>query len=184
MRILIVEDDVDLSNALRKILSQKGYEVLSAVDEEETEKVLSDHGDDISIAIVDMIFPAKQRELSINESGLRIIKLLTSKYPTIVSIVYTGNDEYKNAMKCMAAGASYYLEKESDITLLLDIIERAKSTTEDIRKITQSTEKIQESLQILEKQSNSMLETYQRIHDEIINVDKELAQIRQRGGRR
>ena len=87
-------------------------------------------------------------------------------------------------MECLAAGASYYLEKESDPTLLIDIVGRAKSTIEDIRKIMQSTEKIHESLRILEKQTNGVLETYQRIHDEIAKVDKDLAQIRQRGGRR
>jgi len=180
MKILIIEDERPLAEQLCGLLGDAGYAAFVAENETEAERVLSDYGDEISIAIVDMKFPAKQRELSMDESGLRIVTLLTTEHPEIVSIIYTGHDEYRNAMKCMAAGASYYLEKDPNSTLLLEIVKRAHATFEDGRRIAQSVDDISEWIQILDSRLIGTQEAMQRVRDELSETNKRLLQIHKR----
>ena len=180
MMILIIEDDDALAEQLGGLLGDTGYETMLAGDEAAAEHLLASHGDGISIAIVDMKFPAKQGDLPMDESGLRIVRLLASEYPEIVPIVYTGHDEYRNAMKCMAAGASYYLEKEPDSALLVSIVDRAKAAFDDGRRMAQSIDEINEWIRILDSRLIGTQEAIQRVRDELGETRKNLVHVRKR----
>lgn len=181
MKVLVIEDSKDVSKALCRLLEASGYETLSAANEEEAERVLNASGKKISIAIVDMKFPAKEKGFQMEESGLRIIKLLASQYPEIVSIVYTGHDEYRNAMNCMAAGSSYYLEKEPETKLLEDIVKRAanrwserrklKKTTDASVRVAQSLSELEQCLREIDKPLRQVQGLAERIRDEIQYIE-------------
>lgn len=57
--ILLAEDDVDVRNLTKTILTEKGYTVLEATDGEDAIRVFSEHKDAIRLAVLDVIMPKK-----------------------------------------------------------------------------------------------------------------------------
>ncbi len=173
MKILVIEDDQDLRKQLCGLLADKDYETLEAKDEAEAEKILNEYQNGISIAIVDMVLPSKEKNLEIKESGLRIIQFMTEKYPEIISIVYTGHESFRNVMKCIEAGASYYLVKGDEIKLFLKIVERASNTWSQYQKykrVDSIYKNLQSLVEILDKigpRTDEIREVTDKIKDEI-----------------
>ena len=125
MRILVIEDDLTLNRQLCGWISESRYDTVSAKTELEAETVLRYQGGSIDIALVDMFLPAKANGLDFRESGLRLIQLMSRRYPSIVSVVYTGHADLENAARCMEAGAFSYCAKGGKPDELLEKIRKA-----------------------------------------------------------
>lgn len=149
MKVLVIEDDSGLMQQLCGLLTDLGYTTLQAKDEQEAEQVLVEHGDDISVAIIDMKLPSKLRSLEDSESGLRIVQLLASTRPDIILIVHTGFETFDDAMKSVEAGASYYIVKGDEPDLVLKIVARATETWKKRKMIEDATIRIGDNLPLL-----------------------------------
>jgi CheY-like chemotaxis protein len=57
--ILIVEDDIQVRELMRKVLMKNGYAVLEAVDGEDAMRVFSENKDAIHLVILDVMMPRK-----------------------------------------------------------------------------------------------------------------------------
>lgn len=106
-KILIVEDDNDINNMLRKLLGSNGYETVSAYSG--TEALLL-FDESIDLVLLDLMLPGK--------SGEEIIGELKAK-KNVPVIVSSAIGDVNKKVDLFALGASDYVTKPFDNTELL-----------------------------------------------------------------
>jgi len=114
-KILIVEDDRALQNALVEILSKEGYETVSAFDGEEgIQKAKTEKPD---LVLLDLILPKKD--------GYEVLaEIKKDQSDDIPVLILTNLEEIDNVQKALDLGARTFMVK-SDFSLK-DIIEKIK----------------------------------------------------------
>jgi DNA-binding NtrC family response regulator len=154
-RILIVDDEANIRNALAKVLSKLGYEVSSAGTATEGFSVLSTGG--YQLVITDLRMPGID--------GLSFLKDVKAKDPTIEVIVMTAYGSVGTAVAAMREGAYDYVEKPIDQDRLPILIEKAlekQRLAEDNARLRQAMEAREEFGPLIGK-SASMANVYQLV---------------------
>ena len=113
--VLVLDDELDILNLVRIILSQKGYDVLAASRIDEFYALLDE---DVKLILLDVVMPEK--------TGIELCRELKkdpvrSKIPVIVFSA-SGSNEKKEA--AINAGADAFLLKPFSIIQLIDIVNR------------------------------------------------------------
>jgi PAS domain S-box-containing protein len=113
--VLLAEDQAELLALGRNVLTELGYRVLTAQDGAEALKVFADHGEEIALAILDVVMPRiggieAARELKRMKPSLAI--LLTSGY--------NGPEKYGEEMKAYG-----FLQKPYQIQTLAQAVRAA-----------------------------------------------------------
>lgn len=80
IKILVIDDELQVREILQQMLEKKNYSVLLAEDGEEALEICKDH--DLDLMIVDIVLP--------NKSGLDIIKEVKRVYPDMKIIAISG----------------------------------------------------------------------------------------------
>lgn len=111
MRILLVEDEPDLGEALKKALNQKKYIVDWVQDGKEAWSCLENQWTEYNLAIVDWLLPGM--------SGLEIIKRLRSQQNSLPVLMLTAKDQMEDKVIGLDAGADDYLVKPFGMAELL-----------------------------------------------------------------
>lgn len=101
-KILIIEDDKNINDMLKQLLSSNGYEILSAFSG--TEGVLL-HNNDISLILLDLMLPGK--------NGEEIIEELKAKN-NVPIIVMSAITETTKKIDLFELGADDYITKPFD----------------------------------------------------------------------
>jgi len=114
-RILIIEDDAQISVMLRRTLARNGYEVVEASDGNEGLKCYRENPADL--VITDIIMPKKE--------GIETIMELRRDFPRVPIIAISGGGQfglrkYLNAAKDF--GADYTFTKPVDRKELLNAV--------------------------------------------------------------
>ncbi|HUH42883.1 MAG TPA: response regulator transcription factor [Sulfurimonas sp.] len=105
MKILLLEDDVILSEILHEHLSEKGYEVSSAYDGEDAyEKIINSHFD---LMLFDVNVPLL--------NGFELLKLLNEQHINIPTIFITSLDSAYDLKRGFDLGCDDYLKKPFDL---------------------------------------------------------------------
>ena len=113
-KVLVVEDDVSLREALSDTLQLAGYAVSSAANGAKALEMMENEYIDVVVSDVQM-GPMDGSEL------LRIIK---QKNPQMPVILMTAYGTIQKAVEAMHAGAADYIVKPFEIDALVNIIER------------------------------------------------------------
>ncbi|HZR16256.1 MAG TPA: response regulator [Verrucomicrobiae bacterium] len=116
-RILVIDDDVSVRDALKKILNTSGYSVQLASDGREGADSLAQ--DKFDLLVLDLDLP--------EVSGFDILDIVAERDASLPIVILTGM-----AGQCEAgsvAGADALLEKPPDVWLLLNTIERLLGET-------------------------------------------------------
>ncbi|WP_013323863.1 two-component system response regulator RppA [Gloeothece verrucosa] len=111
MRILLVEDEPDLGEALKKALNQKKYIVDWVQDGAEAWTCLESQWTEYNLAIVDWLLPGI--------SGLDIIKRLRKQKNSLPVLMLTAKDQMEDKVIGLDAGADDYLIKPFGMAELL-----------------------------------------------------------------
>ena len=101
MRILIVEDHLEVLDCLRQYFSDKGHDVNTAATVEEAVSCLSRWSPDL--AIVDMLLP--------NGHGKQILQEIRRQELPTRLVVVTGSDDLELRKEAKSLGVSDYLFK-------------------------------------------------------------------------
>jgi two-component system, OmpR family, response regulator len=101
MRVLVVEDDEDLGNAVARLLGDAGFSCDVARDGEEGLSLALEAGYDL--VILDLMLPRLQGERVLSELRTRRINLLV--------LVLTARDAVTDRVRLLDAGADDYLIK-------------------------------------------------------------------------
>ena len=113
--VLVLDDELDILNLVRIILSQKGYNVLATSRIDEFYSLLDE---DVNLILLDVVMPEK--------TGIEICRELktdskTSKIPVIIFSA-SGSNEKKDAS--LEAGADAFLLKPFSIIQLTEIVNK------------------------------------------------------------
>jgi K+-sensing histidine kinase KdpD len=112
--ILIVDDDLDFLEIIKRILENKGYEAESAPSAGEAISLAEERF--YNVAILDISLP--------DADGTELLSKLLAIHPDIIAIMLTGHSSVQNAVKSLNLGAFAYLEKPLDPENLLSVISR------------------------------------------------------------
>jgi len=113
LRILVVEDNVLVSHAVRDMLNDSGFEADVAETGKAAEKMIKTGN--YNIALLDMVLP--------DTNGEKLLKAW-DKYADLRIIVMTAYGEVNTAVDCLKNGASDFLVKPVHKELLLKSIEK------------------------------------------------------------
>jgi two-component system response regulator GlrR len=114
-KILVVDDDSNLLKLIRMRLELAGYEVVTALNEDEAIAIA--RGEDFALSIVDLKL--------VHRDGISLMEEMHSINPCIPIIILTAHGSIENAVAAMKKGAFNYLTKPFDPQELLLQIERA-----------------------------------------------------------
>ncbi|MGH7701732.1 MAG: HD domain-containing phosphohydrolase [Gemmatimonadales bacterium] len=113
--LLVVDDEEPIRNALKKFLTQQGYDVTTAESGEEALKILQRQK--ISCMLLDVRMPGR--------SGIDLVPQVIEMEPTMAILMLTAVNDATTAALCMQRGAMDYLTKPIDLSDLARAILRA-----------------------------------------------------------
>jgi DNA-binding NtrC family response regulator len=112
--ILVVDDDLDFLEIIKRILETKGYEVVNAPSASEAVNRLKERF--YHATILDISLP--------DADGTELLPSILDMHPDIIAIMLTGHSSVQNAIQSLNRGAFAYLEKPLDPDNLLSVISR------------------------------------------------------------
>jgi two-component system probable response regulator PhcQ len=96
-RILIVDDEENILNSLKRLFRKEPYEILTAINGEEGLKILDDH--QVDLIISDLKMPEM--------SGIEFLKKAKQKNPVPLRIMLTGHADLKSIIEAIDQGEIY-----------------------------------------------------------------------------
>ena len=115
LRVLVIDDDKKLAEAIAESLSRKGHAVTVATSGKSGAAKID--ADEFDVVLTDL----RMADLD----GLEIVKRTKEKLPEAEVYVITGFGDVKTAVDAMKLGAAHYLLKPVDLTELRAIVEKA-----------------------------------------------------------
>lgn len=120
MKILLVEDDIEISDMLKNFLITENFEVMAAFDGESACQEF--YADDYSLVLLDLMIPKK--------SGMEVMKEIRKK-STVPIIILSAKDTDSDKTLGLGLGADDYITKPFSVT---EVLARIKA---NIRRNTQ-----------------------------------------------
>jgi DNA-binding NtrC family response regulator len=120
-RILVVDDDVVVQKALRRLLETRGYLVTTCGSGMEALRACKD--EDFSVAFVDLKMPGMD--------GMELIRRLRGKKPGMSIVMITAYGEITTAVEAMKQGAYHFMTKPFDNDEVLELAASAVSQSRD-----------------------------------------------------
>ncbi len=143
--ILVVEDDKDLSELIRRRLQKEGLQIKCVLNGSDAIAWIVEHPN--TLVLLDYQLP--------DMSGLNIIETLNEKKCTIPFILMTAHSDVKLAVKMMKLGARDFLEKDKGfLRLLPTIVTQVMDQLETENKLTRA----KEDLRISEERFRSVVD--------------------------
>ena len=136
VRILVADDQVDVLDALKFLLSDEGYEVRAARSPEEALGRLE--AADFDLAILDLNYT---RDTTSGQEGLDLMERIRALDPTLPVLVMTAWSSVASAVEAMRRGARDYIEKPWDDERLLVTVR----TQVDLRRALRRSQRLQEA---------------------------------------
>ena len=136
VRILVADDQVDILDALRMLLSDEGYEVTAARSPGEALDTLE--GQEFDLAILDLNYT---RDTTSGQEGLDLMERIRTLDPTLPVLVVTAWSSVSGAVEAMRRGARDYIEKPWDDERLLVTVR----TQVDLRRALRRSQRLQEA---------------------------------------
>lgn len=121
MKILVVDDDLGILNALRAGLSSFGYQVVVAEGGRQALKIIAtsnDVAEPVDLIVSDLKMP--------DMNGLELIRSVRKERPGLASILMTAFGSTDVRKEAMGLGSCEYIEKPFTPQSLLEKIKRLK----------------------------------------------------------
>jgi two-component system cell cycle sensor histidine kinase/response regulator CckA len=141
MRILLVEDQDDSRQTLRKLIELRGHQVTAVASAEEAERALAEES--FPFLILDWMLPGK--------SGLDLCRELRERTDgdEMFILLVTGKGDREDLEEALAAGANDYLTKPIDLSRLNVRLGVAERQIRDLTERNQARVALQESARTL-----------------------------------
>lgn len=115
MKMMLVDDEERFLTTTSKLLSRKGYDVITASSGAEAlDKLLSRN---IHVVILDVKMPGMD--------GIETLTAIKKRFPLVEVIMLTGHGTVESAVDGLKSGATDYLLKPMDINDLIQKVEEA-----------------------------------------------------------
>jgi len=113
IRVLVVDDDVDVRGVVAELVSRSGHTVTTAGDATEALAILATKT--FELVLTDVVLPVR--------SGLDLLREVRGRYPDTAVLLMSGMAEVETVVEAMRTGASDYVQKpvrQIDLLLALD----------------------------------------------------------------
>jgi len=114
--VLLVDDDSQFIDVMKKRLTMRNMEVFHAGSGEDAMQLLATHGE-IEVVILDVKLPGR--------SGIETLQLVKQQHPLVEVIMLTGHATLESAIDGMRLGAWDYLMKPCGIEVLVEKVREA-----------------------------------------------------------
>ena len=114
-QILVLDDEPSIRWVMDQTLSQGGYIPRLAADAPEARQLLKNYS--IRLAFVDINLPG--------QDGLSFTREMLKKYPSLLTIVMTGESTMYTTVEAMKSGVFDYLPKPFNIEEIEELVRRA-----------------------------------------------------------
>ncbi len=135
-RLLVVDDEVELMNALCDILGAHGYDVRGVTSGPEALDVL--RGRPFDLLLTDLMMPGMD--------GIQLLRSALEIDPDLVGIIMTGQGSVSTAVEAMKVGAFDYLLKPFKSQAVLPVLARAL----DVRRLRVDNRRLRHTVERLE----------------------------------
>ncbi|BET25570.1 LuxR family two component transcriptional regulator [Limnobacter thiooxidans] len=115
IKVLLADDHALLRGSLKQLLDETGFVQVVAQAGEYSEIMKAMTTQPVDVAILDISMPGK--------NGVDIVKILKDKYPALKILMLSMHPEDQYAVRCLKAGASGYLTKNTAPEKLVDAIQ-------------------------------------------------------------
>ncbi|MBE9580722.1 MAG: response regulator [Proteobacteria bacterium] len=115
LRMMLVDDEERFLSTTKRLLSKKGYEVVTATSGAEALDKLRD--EEIHVVILDVKMPGM--------SGIATLEEIRRRFPLVEVIMLTGHATMESAVDGLRSGATDYLMKPTDIDEIIQKAEEA-----------------------------------------------------------
>jgi len=102
IKVLVIDDNKELTNIIERYLEQRGFDVISAYTVEEAMNVI-ERQERIDVILLDLMLP--------DMHGLEFLKIIREHEKNVAIIVITGLKDLNTVIEVMKAGADDYLVK-------------------------------------------------------------------------
>lgn len=157
-QVLVVDDDEDVRDILRRTLQDAGFEVSVAVDGAEALRLVPELG--IGVVLLDVKMPRL--------SGIEVLKHLVETVPGICVLMVTAVRETETAVAAMKLGAYDYITKPFDrdsvVPAVRRAVERRDLWRENERHREELEDKVTRQADRLQSQFKELVETLAREH--------------------
>lgn len=116
-RILLVDDEMDFVQTLAKVLSRRGYEVVTAPDGAQALGQVLQGG--VEVALLDLKMPGM--------GGMETLRELKRLAPDLEVVILTGHLLKSSEQEGLRLGAFAYLTKPCTVPQLVETIEAARA---------------------------------------------------------
>ena len=152
-QILILDDEQSIRWVLERTLTQAGYITYLAENALEARKILQKHS--IRLAIVDINLPGID--------GISFTREILQNYPSLLTIVMTGQSTVYSTVEAMKAGAFDYVAKPFNIDEIEELVERAQRIPIDKKDTSGVINNNEITSELLTGQSKVMRNIYKAI---------------------
>ncbi len=163
-RILAVDDDVDLVEGIAEVLRATGYEVETAKNEEEAQRIIQTF--DAQVALLDIRLG--------RTNGLDLIPYLKEYRPEIYCVVITGNADKESAITALRSGAFDYLTKPLALDKLFAVLDRCLGKFDLRQRLQAAFEELQDAKNVADQQSQEATTFFARYSEELRQLVEEV----------
>jgi DNA-binding response OmpR family regulator len=133
-KVLIIDDNTNMSETLKDVLEEKGYKAVTV--ETAHEGIQTARESFFNIALIDINLPDK--------TGIELLKEFRSAYPSRINIMITASATLNNAVDALNLGADAYVLKPIDFIKLDHIMKECLRKQQKTLKTTE--ERLAESM--------------------------------------
>jgi len=151
--ILILDDEQSIRWVLERTLTQAGYITYLAENALEARKILQKHS--IRLAIIDINLPGMD--------GISFTREILQTYPSLLTIVMTGQSTVYTTVEAMKAGAFDYVAKPFNIDEIEELVGRAQRIPIDKKDTSGVINNNEITSELLTGQSKVMRDIYKAI---------------------
>ena len=156
--VLVVDDEKIIRNLLQSILSEAGYDVVTAANGQEALDKIPQSV--IKVVLLDVKMP--------DISGIQVLQQLTTNWPEICVVMVTAVVDAKTATEAMKLGANDYITKpfnpDNVVTTVKSAIEKKHLELQDKRHQLELRKRVGEQTERLQEQFVDLVETLSREH--------------------
>ena len=144
--ILIVEDDPDIRDGVRILLSGEGYHILEAENGEQSISVLEQYGTGIALILLDIVMPGM--------NGFEVLEYMTRNHwiEEVPVIMISSEDSLEYIKRAFDLGASDYIKRPFDAQVVYRRVKNAITLYAKQRRLMNLVKD-----QVYEKEKNSRL---------------------------
>ncbi len=102
-KILIVDDEEDITNLTEKFLQLEKYETITCSNGHDALNIVKEKHDDIALILLDIMLPGM--------NGYEILTEIKAKYPKILVVLFSVKNFFEDIQKGKELGADGYLVK-------------------------------------------------------------------------